>query len=126
MITIKIPANLSKEKEAIEVAKQILKNPVLIGNNNNSMLIGNEAIEIQQLKSLITIERVPIEPLMIVCSCCDTNFEKSIGKKLFINYGGPVRQLIYCSENCRNIVMDHLPENRCNIIRSKLKNTYSF
>jgi len=126
MKTIKIPANLTKEKEAIEVAKQILKNPILIGNNNNILLIGNETLEVQELNSFIKIERIPKEPLMIVCSCCETNFEKSIGKKLFVNYGGTVKTKLYCSDKCRINVMSVVPENRRSITKSKIKQSYFY
>ena len=57
MKTIKIKANLTKEQEAFEIAKQILKNPILIGTNNEILLIGDNEIEIQNLKSIIEIER---------------------------------------------------------------------
>jgi len=126
MITIKIPANLTKEKEAIEVAKQILKNPILIGNNNNVLLIGNENIEIQELNSFIKIERIPIEPIMNACSCCDTNFEKSTGKKVYVNYGGKKKELVYCSDKCRNVLLDILPLNRYSFTKTKLKPSILF
>ena len=121
MKTIRIQANLSKEKEALEIAKQILKNPVLIGGSNKNLLIGNEELEIQELNSFIKIERVPKEPIMSICSYCETNFEKSIGKKIFTNYGGIIKELIYCSDKCRNVVVDMIPENRRSFTRSKLK-----
>ena len=119
MKTIKIKANLTKEQEAFEIAKQILKNPILIGTNNEILLIGDNEIEIQNLKSIIEIERVPNEPLMIICSCCDINFEKNTGSKIKVNYGGLVKQLEYCSEKCRSVLVEILPENRYTINNRK-------
>jgi hypothetical protein len=123
MNTIKIKSNLSKEKEAIEIAKQILKNPILIGNNN-VLKIGNE-IEIQELKTTITIERIPQEDLMLICNC-GVNFEKKIGKKLYTNYGGKVKEKIFCCEECRNEFIFYIPENRYSFVKSKIKPSYLY
>lgn len=124
MRVIKIQANLSKEKEAIEIAKQILKNPILIGKNN--ILIGSSNIEVQELNTFLKIERVPKEPLMSICSCCDINFEKNLGKKLYVNYGGKTKLNHYCSDKCRNEVLNILPSNRASIDKKKLQTQFFF
>lgn len=124
MKTIKIKANLSKEKEAIEVAKQILKSPVLIGNN--SFLIGKSGIEIQELESYIKIERIPVEPLMSVCTCCETNFQKNTGSKIWVNYGSKKKELEYCSDKCRSVLIEILPKNRYSFKSTKINNLKFF
>jgi len=121
MKTIKILANLSPEKEAIEIAKQILKTPSLLGSNSHQVFIGESEVEIKELNSIIKIERLPIEPIMLVCSCCDCNFDKKDGRKIYQNYGGKVRDIFYCSDECVNYVLSFLPPDRASKKRKDLQ-----
>jgi uncharacterized Fe-S center protein len=118
-VTIKIKDNLSPEQEAFEIAKQLAKNPLMLGNSVVGYI--GQGVEVQHLKTTIEIERIPTEPTMCICSVCDCNFEKSVGKRVFINYGGSINKRLYCSEDCRKIVLNLLPENRASKTRKKLR-----
>ena len=117
-VKIKIPTNLTPQQEAIEISKKLLKSSLL--ENKSKILIGLD-LEVQKLKTTIEIERIAPEPIMSRCSVCDCNFEEKIGKKLFTNYGGRVKQITYCSEICRDEVILILPSNRYSLTKSKLK-----
>lgn len=118
-ITIKIKDNLSPQQEALEIAKQLAKNPLMLGGGAVAFI--GQGVEIQELKTTIEIERIPSEPIMCLCSVCDTNFDKSIGKRLYINYGGNVKSNFYCSDGCRNIVLSFLPPERASKTRKFIK-----
>lgn len=118
-IKIEIPANLSPEKEAIEIAKKLVNSNLMLGNNN--VKIGDGHLEVQSLNTIIEVKRIPKEPLMCQCSICETHFEKPTGKKLFTNYGGKVKETIYCSEGCRKTIINVLTENRYSFKRSSLQ-----
>lgn len=125
MKNIKIKANLTPQEEAIEIAKELLKKPLLL-SGSKIKVIGKEQAEIQELITTIQIQRIPQEKLMSVCSCCDTNFEKGTGFKIWVNYGGKKKVLEYCSTNCRQLLMDILPESRYSLKSTKINSIKFF
>ena len=119
-ITITIPDNLTPEEEFIEVSKQLTKK--LIPTKVDKKLLG-KGYEIKHLETQIIIKREPVEAVIISreCSVCNTIFEEKAGIKLWTNYGGKKRKLHYCSEECRNIVLDFSGPGRAAIKKSDLK-----
>jgi len=109
-VKIKIKDNLSPEREVLEIAKQLAKNPLMLGNGVKALIGQN--VEIQHLKTTIEIERIPTEPTMHVCSVCECNFDKKVGKSISHNYGGKPRKIYVCSEDCIDVVSAYLPKNR--------------
>lgn len=109
-INVVIPDNLSIEQELIEIAKELGKNLLPASEKK---LVG-AGYEVKHLQTQITIERKPVEKPIVTCKCsvCNTIFEKSLGHKLWVNYGGiPVKRL-YCSDQCRNTVMEIVGKGR--------------
>ena len=120
MKTIKIKSNLTPQQEALEIAKQLVKQPTLLSNSTKKLL-GKEELEIQVLKTTIEIERIPQGKLMKICSCCDTNFEEGTGFKIWINYGAKKIKKEYCSFECRKLLTEIIPEDRYSFVGTKLK-----
>jgi hypothetical protein len=118
-IVIKIKDNLSPQQEAFEIAKQLSKNTLMLGGSATAFI--GQGVEIQELKTIIEVERIPSEPIMCLCSVCDTNFDKTIGKRLYFNYGGKVRDKLFCSNECRDFNLSFLPENRASKTKRFIK-----
>lgn len=118
--TIQIPDTLTPKQELIEIVKQ-LSRPLLQGKKDRKR-IGDD-INVKHAKTIIVIERIAVEkPIETqVCSVCGTIFEKTIGCKLYTNYGGPVRKLLYCSSNCVQFMLDWDTTNRFSKVKTKLK-----
>lgn len=123
-IKITIPDNLSAAEETIAIAKQ-LQTKFLLGNNVKKLGSG---YEIKDLQTEIIVTRVPVEkPIKTLdCGVCSTTFETSLGKPLYINYGGNVRKNLYCCEECRNTVLNLCGEGRASIKKGGLKPIASF
>lgn len=111
-IKIQIPDNLSPEEEALEIGKQLASNR-LLGNSSN-LLLGS-GYEVKHMTTQIEVERIPVEDTIETCKCeiCKTEFEKKLGKKVYHNYGGNRNVLLYCSDTCRDTVMNFLGLDRC-------------
>jgi hypothetical protein len=118
-INITIPDNLTPQEELFAIAKQLGKKMLPAGKTN---LLGS-GYEIQDLQTQITIIRKAVDkPIVTIdCSVCRTVFEKSIGKILYVNYGGKNRQRHFCSEECCQAVIDIVGEGRASMKRNGLK-----
>lgn len=118
-INITIPDNLSAAEEAIAIAQQ-LRTKLLPDNGFKKIGSG---YQIQDLQTEITVTRVSVEKLIktLDCGVCNTTFETSIGKALYINYGGNARKNLYCSEECRDVVHNLCGEGRASIKKGDLK-----
>ncbi len=117
-IKIVIPDNLSKDQELLLIAKELSKK-YLPGKNQK--LIGS-GYELKHLQTQIIIERQPTETAIVTKECfCGTIFELKYGFKLYSNYGGRRKKLLYCSDTCRQHVMDVSGEGRTALSINKLK-----
>jgi hypothetical protein len=118
-IKITIPVGLSEQEEYLTIAKELGKK--LLPANNQKLLGG---YTIKSLQTKIIISRELIEKPIVLLQCyCGTVFEKSIGKILYVNYGGAKKQKRYCSDGCRNAVME-LAGKRCAIKPGRLRNVF--
>jgi len=106
-INIKIPQGLSKQYEALLISK-MLTNKVI--GTDKCKQIGT-GYEIQHLETQITITREPKEELTITreCNCCSSIYDISLGKLLYHNYGGKIRNMMVCSEDCKTFVLENFP-----------------
>lgn len=105
LITVKIPNNLPKHEEIIEVAKHLARKAIQANDNPN--LIGDGIKVLQDAETHIVIKRIPVKPIeLIECSVCGNQFEKNRSKILHVNYGGTHRKKRYCSDDCRMIVFN--------------------
>lgn len=118
-ITITIPDNLTPQQELLAISKQLGKK--LLPTGNNPILIG-EGYEIKNLQTRITIKRESVEkPLVIIsCSLCSLSVEQKLSKKLWSNYGGNIKKLHFCDDNCRDTVLQISGTGRCAIKKSDL------
>jgi hypothetical protein len=104
-IIIKLPFGLDKNKEALLIAKQLIRQLP-----NPQKMIGQDMI-VQEKQSTITILRhsdkkdIPI----LSCSICECDFAKNIGQKAFTNFGGHVKEKIFCSVLCAEKFVDISP-----------------
>lgn len=123
-IKITIPDNLSHEEELFAIAKELGKK-LLPGNTRKLLGAG---YTIKHIETNITIIREPVEKVIATQSCnlCSTIFELSLGKKLYTNYGGRVKKLFYCSDNCRDNVINWCGDGRAALTRNKLKSFVNF
>lgn len=55
-----------------------------------------------------------------VCNCCRKVYDKKQAQSVFTNYGGMVRELKYCSDNCADTVVE-LIGGRTSRDKSKVK-----
>lgn len=118
-INITIPDGLTPQEEIIAIAKKLGK---ALSPPKNLKALGT-GYEVKQLETQITIKREPKSPLLVTqeCSVCQTLFERKEGFILYINYGGNTRQVRYCCEECRNIVIDVCGEGRTSLKKRNLK-----
>ena len=124
-ITITIFDDLNPMQELQAINKQMLK--ALPKAKKVQNLIGDK-ITIKHLKSQIEIVRVPREkPVTILdCSVCKTSFEKSLGKPLYVNYGGIKKALFYCSDSCRSVVSEVCGTGRASVKSKEVTNAYFY
>lgn len=116
-IKITIPDNLTPEQEIIRIAKQIGKKMLPSGKKEHLAL--GDGYEIKHLQTIIKIERKPTEDAIVTQECfCGTVFLRKAGHKLYTNYGGTKRTLRYCSETCRQSVIDIAGEGRVSKTRN--------
>lgn len=118
-IRISIPDNLTPEQEVFKIA-QHLGAKMLPKGEMNKIYIGN-GYEIKESQTVIEIVRIPTEKVLVTHECfCGIVFTRSVGYKLYSNYGGKTKTLYYCSDNCRQQVIDIAGE-RVSKIKNKLK-----
>ena len=127
-IIIKIADNLTPRQEQIELNKQL--NKILLGNNNNTKLLG-DGVTIKHKQTEIIIERVtpPSEKrkeIKLLKCFCGKEFASNTGKKLYVNYGGNVRSKLYCSDVCRGVVLSLSGVGRASFTRNGLKSVRNY
>src|SRR5690349_4308451 len=120
-IEIKIPDTLSEKEEAVLIAKKLSQKALSgSGRNKEQKRIG-VFLEPKMLKTTITIIREckekPIEFIKCYCGC---EFEKGKESHYFHNYGGKVKKVEVCSDDCLDFVLENFGE-RVQKSKSKLK-----
>jgi hypothetical protein len=117
-IKINIPDNLSKEDEIKMITEQLGRKLL---STSNQKLIGR-GYEINQLETQIIINREPTEKPIVTkeCSVCNTVYDQTIGVSLWVNYGGSAKKRYYCSDNCREYILQIVGNGRASIKRSNL------
>ncbi len=115
-IEIKIPQGLSKSQEAFMIGKILTKN--LLGTKYCKEI--SAGYDIQHLQTQILITREPQEEVTVTrtCNCCQTIYDISIGITLYHNYGGLIKQMTVCSNECKDFVLLHFGDR----ITDKKKN----
>lgn len=111
-IKIQIPDDLSKAEEIIAIAKGLARKALSDNPRTpKSKRIGNE-VSVLETEFTIKVERVSKEKPIELCKCslCGTEYQSSLAKSAYTNYGGPIRQLFYCSTACVDIVVSAFPE----------------
>jgi hypothetical protein len=113
-------------EELQAINKQMLK-ALPKGKKANQKLIG-DGMTIKHLKSQIEIVRIPRVKVntLLICTVCSNNFEKKLGKPLYVNYGGMKRTLYYCSETCRGVVAEVCGDTRASVKSKEVKNALLF
>lgn len=119
---LKIPGNLNPQQEVLEIAK--LLSQKLLPSAQKQLGTG---VDIKELQTQITIERVPVEKARKTteCSVCKSLFENRAGKKLWVNYGGQVRTVHYCSDTCRDVVLEICGPGRAAINRKDIGHVFN-
>ena len=113
-ITITIPDDLTPSEEILAISEQLGRKLL---PKDNGMTIG-DGYAVEHLETHITVFREPIgKPIVIrTCSICKTDFQQQTGKTLWLNYGGRSRKSFYCSNSCREFVL-----NMCGCYRAAIK-----
>ena len=120
-IHITIPDNLDTNGELLAIVEELGKNLLPSGTKLLNSGLGS-GYEIKHLETQIIIKRESVEKPIAVreCSICSTLFDQKVGKKLWINYGGNQKQRHYCSNDCREVVLELVGNGRASINKSKL------
>lgn len=122
-IKITIPDNLNEQEELIAIAKYLGKKLLPAGKK----AIGT-GYELKHHETQITIKREPVEKPIVTreCSVCNSIFEDVLSKDLHINYGGKKKVRKYCSNECRDQVLEAVGHGRASIKRNQLKPVREF
>jgi hypothetical protein len=109
-IVIQVPDNLTPEKEAILVSKELLKKAKLLTDQSAKQI--GDAIRIIEPETLIRVKRVITEKHITMCTCsvCGTIFQSNIGVPYWTNYGGNPRKKLVCAEECRATILSLFPD----------------
>ncbi len=122
-IIITIPDNLTKEQEWEEIAlvlgKKMLPSP-------NKIL--GDGYEVKNLETQIIIKREPVFKSSAThnCSVCQTIFDVKLARPLWVNYGGSQKKRIYCSDDCRETVLNIIGSGRASIDKKDLKPVFKY
>lgn len=122
IVKISIPDNLTPVQEAEEIRNRLNQKALSGKGYENFKRIG-EGIEIKDAKTIIEITRKPSEPYITTKSCtvCECSYQSDMGVKIWVNYGGVVKSLVYCSKKCCDAVIDICGPGRAAYNRKKLK-----
>jgi hypothetical protein len=114
-INITIPDNLSPTEELLAIAKQLGKKMLPTGQKE----LGTGYV-IKHSETQIVIKREAVEKPIVTreCRICKSIVEQSIAKVLYTNYGGNKKKHYYCSEDCRDVVMNITGQGRASTKRS--------
>lgn len=123
-ITITIPDNLTPEQELFAIVKKLGSKLLPSGTNK---LLGN-GYEIKDLQTAIIIKRKSTEKVTVTRNCpiCATMFDHHVARPLWTNYGGVKKLHHYCSDECREKMMEICGEGRASIQKNKLKPLRTF
>lgn len=107
-ITIKIPDTLTEQEEAAFISKKLAVRALSGGAKNDTQKRIGDFVEVQNLKTTITIIREskekPIEFIKCYCGC---EFQKGSQSHYFHNYGGIRKKVEVCSNECLDFVIEN-------------------
>lgn len=126
-ITIKIADNLTGQQEVIAITKQLAKKQLSSGGQNKDVKRIGDEINITNLKTTITVERVSTEkPItMVKCNVCNCEYQSDSAKYYYHNYGGNRQRRSVCSNDCLNYVLDNFGD-RVQLSARKLPNPINY
>lgn len=120
-IEIKIPDNLTPEKEILAIAKKLQQKQLSSGAKSNVQNRIGTSVDVQHLQTQITVTRTsnekPIE--MVTCNVCNCSYQNNTAVYYWHNYGGNPKQVAVCSDTCQEAVIEFLG-NRAAKTKSKL------
>jgi len=108
-IKIRIPDNLSGEKEAFAIGKQLAKKSLSGGGQNKDVKrLGNQ-IDVIDLQTTIIVERFSTEKpiIMQTCNVCNCEYQSDMAKHYYHNYGGKRVKRSVCSADCVQFMVDN-------------------
>ena len=122
-INITIPDNLTPNEEVLAIAKQLGKKLL----PSNQKLLGS-GYELKHLQTQINIKREAIEKPIVTreCPICKTIVDQKAAKVLWTNYGGNQKKHHYCSDECRESVLQIAGSGRASIKRNELGRVQSW
>ncbi len=108
-ITIKIADNLTPQQEVVAIAKQLAKKQLSGGGQNKDIKRIGDELNIQHLKTTITIDRVSTEKpiIMLTCNVCGCDYQSDMTKHYFHNYGGKNTKRSVCSDGCQQFMIEY-------------------
>jgi len=120
-IEIKIPDNLSPEKEAILIAKKLIQKSISGSAKEETRLIGS-GVTIEHTQTQITITKESKEPVitMVKCNICGSEYQNNTAHYFWHNYGGNQRKVGVCSKDCQKSAVNFFGI-RAAISKNKLK-----
>ena len=123
-IEISIPEGLSKQEEALMIGKMLTQK--ILGTKYCKQI--GAGYEINHLETQIIITRNPTEEVTVTkqCNCCETIFDISIGIILYHNYGGLVKTMTICSNECKEFILCHFGDRISEKKRGKYKLNNAF
>jgi hypothetical protein len=128
-INIKIPYNLTEQEEIGAIARQLFirKKQLQLSQTSKKLIASDTAVKIKDIETKIIVTRDLGKPIpTCTCSVCKTIIEKRLAKVLWINYGGVTKKHHYCSEECRNIVLNISGNGRAAIKKSELRHAFNY
>ena len=121
-IKIKISDGLSPLEESQEISSK-LRQKLLASNANqfDKKRIG-EGIDVKHLSTTIIIERTGEKPIeMVRCNVCGCEYQSDMYKPVVVNYGGKVKTIKTCSQNCQESLIELCGVGRAGKTKKELK-----
>lgn len=123
-IIIEIPDDLNAKQEWDAIATEIALQTKCFAPAQH-MLVGNVDVPLDSKKSEthIVVKRIQSASAIktLQCNVCNCDFDASMAKYAYTNYGGKVRKLCYCSDDCRNIALSIGSAGRIAVRKKDLK-----
>lgn len=120
-IKLTVPSDV-KDIDLGYFVKKRLEQKALSGHAREKFTRIGDQVDILEDKIIIEITKKYKEPLitMLKCNVCNCEYQSNYFKKYFHNYGGRIKMVKVCSDNCVDTVLEYFGE-RVAISKSKLK-----
>jgi hypothetical protein len=120
VIKVKIPSE-TKDIDLGLFVKKRLDQKALTSNGREKFTQIGDRIDVLEDKIIIEVTREYKEPIitMVKCNVCNCEYQSNLFKKYFHNYGGKIKMVKVCSDECVNTVLDYFGE-RVSKSKSKL------